>query len=173
MQWTQKKYKQYNSGLYLRTNINKKLSGSMYILASLRSNVRHNHDAVDTTIRGVGSFTWDSNYQKTFDVLKGHLTTAPVLSYCLPNGRSILDTDAGNVGIEGILSQLQNNSEKVIRYFSKVLSKAERNYCINRRELLAVIRSVEHFYSYLHGRKLLLKTDYKTLKWLLISGRSS
>lgn len=48
-----------------------------------------------------------------------------------------------------------------------MLSKPERNYCVTRRELLAVVKSVEHFYKYLYGRKFLLRTDHAALKWLL------
>lgn len=83
---------------------------------------------------------------------------APVLSYPLSNGHFILDMDANNIGIRSILSQLQNGGKRVIKYFSKVLSRAERNYCGTRRKLLAAVKSFEHFYKYLYGRKFLLQT---------------
>lgn len=83
-------------------------------------------------------FSWNSDCQQAFNTLKGHLSTAPALSYPFTDRHFILDTDARNVDIGGVLSQLQDGYEKVIGYFSKVLSKAERNYCVNRRELLAV-----------------------------------
>ena len=35
----------------------------------------------------------------------------------------MLDTDASNVGIGGVLSQLQDNKEKVIAYGSKKLNQ--------------------------------------------------
>lgn len=41
----------------------------------------------------------------------------------------ILDTDASNIGIDAVLSQKQDNNEKVIAYFSRTLNKAEKNYC--------------------------------------------
>ncbi|GBM21042.1 Retrovirus-related Pol polyprotein from transposon 297 [Araneus ventricosus] len=79
----------------------------------------------------------------------------------------ILDTDAGNEGIGAVLSQNIGNEERVIAYFSKSLGKPERNYCITRKELLAIVKSIEHFHHYLYGQKFLLRTDHASLRWLL------
>jgi len=51
----------------------------------------------------------------------------------------ILDTDACDVSIGGVLSQVQDGEERVIAYASRSLSKQERNYCVTRKELLAVV----------------------------------
>ena len=55
---------------------------------------------------------------------------APLLVYPQPGQKFIVDTNASNVGIGGVLSQVQDGSEQVVAYFSKTLSKAERNYCV-------------------------------------------
>lgn len=44
-----------------------------------------------------------------------------------------------------MLSKLQNLKERVIAFGSKVLSKEEKNYCVTRRELLAVVHFVKHY----------------------------
>jgi hypothetical protein len=72
------------------------------------------------------------------------LTRAPMLSCPRPEGGFVLDADASNVGVGGVLSQMRDGHEKVVAYFSEVLSKPERNCCVTRRELLAVVESVEH-----------------------------
>jgi hypothetical protein len=59
------------------------------------------------------------------------------IAYPLPKGLFVLDTDTSNVGIGGVLSQVQDNKEKVIVYGSKKLDKQQR-YSVTRRELLAV-----------------------------------
>ena len=52
------------------------------------------------------------------------------------------------------------------RTASKVLSKSERNYCMTRRELLAVVFLVNHFRHYLLGRTFAIRTYHGALKWL-------
>lgn len=37
---------------------------------------------------------------------------------------------------------MQDDEEKVIEYYSKVLSKPERSYCVTRKELLAIVKSI-------------------------------
>ncbi|XP_072765799.1 uncharacterized protein [Anoplolepis gracilipes] len=44
------------------------------------------------------------------------------------------DTNVSNHGIGAVLSQVQNNSEKVIAYYSRILTKTEKNYCVMHLE---------------------------------------
>ena len=55
----------------------------------------------------------------------------------------------------------------MIAFHSKSLSKSERNYCVTRKELLAVIVAVKTYHHYLCGRQFLIRTDHRALKWLL------
>ncbi|KAJ8401940.1 hypothetical protein AAFF_G00375210 [Aldrovandia affinis] len=57
----------------------------------------------------------------------------------------VLDTDASNVGMGAVLSQVGPEGERAVAYFSHTFNKAERNYCVTRRELLAVVKAVRHF----------------------------
>ena len=111
-------------------------------------------------------FVWNSSCQSSFDKLKGLLTTAPILAY--PNDRDlfILDTDASNYSISGVLSQVQGNKESVICYGSRTLTKCERNYCTTRRELLAVVYFIPYYKHFLMARKFLLRTDHASLAFL-------
>jgi len=95
------------------------------------------------------------------------LTSSPVPSFPLGDGKFILDTDASNIGIGAVLSQIQGEEEKVIAYFSRVLNKAERNYCVTRRELLAMVDSMKSFRHYLLGCRFMIRTDHFSLKWLM------
>jgi hypothetical protein len=49
-----------------------------------------------------------------------------------PKERFVVDTDASNVEIGGVISQVQERQERVITY-SETLNKAERNYYVTRR----------------------------------------
>ena len=55
----------------------------------------------------------------------------------------------------------------MIAFFSKSLSKSERNYCVTRKELLAFVVAVKTYHHYLCGRHFLVRTDHGALKWLL------
>lgn len=100
-------------------------------------------------------FNWNSECHSAFEKLKLMLSSSPVLSFPKGKGQFILDTDASNIGICAVLSQFQDEKEMVIAYFSRVLSKTERNYCVTRRELLAVIDAIKFFRHYLLGRRFL------------------
>jgi hypothetical protein len=52
---------------------------------------------------------------------------------------------------------MQDGQERVIAYYSKTINKAEGNYCVNRRELLAIVRTLEHFHKYLYGQQFHLR----------------
>ena len=94
------------------------------------------------------------------------LISAPVLGYPDPKLSYILDTDASAVGVGAVLSQVQNEKETVIAYYSKTLSAAEQNYCVTRKELLAVVKAIKHFRPYLYGQTFKLRTDHASLRWL-------
>ena len=81
-------------------------------------------------------------------------------------GLFTLDTDASGESIGAVLSQEQNGTERVIAYASKSLDKRERNYCVTRKELLAVVYFLRHFKQYLLGRQIRVQTDHAALTWL-------
>ncbi len=112
-------------------------------------------------------FDWNNDAENSFRKLKDSLTQAPILAYPQVDTDYILDTDASNFGLGGVLSQVQDGLERVIGYYSRTLNKAERNYCITRKELLAVVASTKHFHHYLFGRNFLIRTDHGALKWLM------
>ncbi|KAK3083752.1 hypothetical protein FSP39_002614 [Pinctada imbricata] len=78
----------------------------------------------------------------------------------------ILDTDASNIGIGGVLSQTINSTERVIAYASKKMDRHQQNYSVTRRELLAVVTFINQFKHYLLRRKFLLRTDHGSLRWI-------
>ena len=88
------------------------------------------------------------------------------MAYPQENGKYILDTDASEYGIGAVLSQIQDGKERVIAYASRSLNKAERNYCVTDRELLAVRYFTDYFRHYLLGRHFLVRSDHQALRWL-------
>ena len=115
---------------------------------------------------GDNFWTWTSDEQTTFQRLKDDLVPAPVLGYPDPKLQYILDTDTIAVEVGAVVSQIQEGKERVIAYYSKTLSPLERNYCVTRKKLLAVVKAVKHFKLYLYGTKFKLRTEHASLRWL-------
>ena len=110
---------------------------------------------------------WSMECQAAFEKLRQKLVTSPILVFPDMTKSFILDTDASDTGIEAVLSQMDDDGvEHVVAYASKVLSKAERRYCVTRKELLAVVSFIHHFCPYLLGRRFILRTDHGSLTWL-------
>lgn len=111
-------------------------------------------------------FIWSSSCQLAFDTLKSKLISAPILALPTNDGQFILDTDASGFAIGAVLSQVQDQQEKVIAYASRSLNRSEQNYCVTRRELLAIVNFLRHFRHYLLGREFLIRCDHQPLKWI-------
>lgn len=66
-----------------------------------------------------------------------------------------------------ILSQLDDEGvDHPVSCFSKMLSKAERNYSITKKECLAVLLAIKHYLPLFHGTTFTVVTDHASLKWL-------
>ena len=111
-------------------------------------------------------FVWDTSCSAAFQELRASLIAAPILAFPTETGQYILDTDASNFGLGGVLSQIQDNQERVVAYCSRALRPSQRRYCTTKREMLAVVAMCIQFRSYLRGARFTLRTDHKSLVWL-------
>ena len=102
---------------------------------------------------------------KAFDELKQFLSSAPVLAMPTDEGEYYLDVDASLVGCGAILQQVQGGVMRVIEYASRTFNRAERAYCVTRREMAALIFGLRHFRSYLLGRKFVCRVDHMALTY--------
>ena len=71
----------------------------------------------------------------------------------------VLDTDESDTGIGVVLSQMHGNEECVVAYMQVQDSKAKRNYCVTKKELLTVVTFLEHFRPYLLGAPFMILTN--------------
>jgi len=118
------------------------------------------------TKKGV-NFDWSTEYNNAFEVLKDAFTKEPILVHANPDLEFIVETDASNFAIGAVLSQRQpvTNELHPICYYSRGLTKSEKNYPIYDKELLAVISACKEWRHYLEGAKHPFKvfTDHKNL----------
>ena len=102
-----------------------------------------------------------------FEAIKNLVVEAPSLSYPSEERTFILDTDASDFVIGGVLSQLMEGLEHVICYGSYVVTAEQRKYCTTGKELLAIVCFCCQFWYYLLGRWFIVRTDHYSLVWLL------
>ena len=110
-------------------------------------------------------FVWTSECSQAFEKLKNCLCEAPTLAHPDFTKEFILDTDASDFAIGAVLSQVFDSKEWVIAYASKTLTKAERRYCVTRKELYALVHFVKYFRHYLYDKKFTIRTDHGSLRW--------
>ena len=115
------------------------------------------------TRKTAGGYKWSNECDDAFSLLKQKLTMSPILAYPCFEQPFILATDASEFAVVSVLSQKINGVERVISYWSRQLSKTERNYSTVEREALAVVAAVKEFYPYLYGRTFTLFTDHNSL----------
>jgi len=78
-----------------------------------------------------------------------------------------LEYDTSDYAIGAVLHQKDETGWHPVAYYSKKLSKFERNQAIYEKELLAIIRAFEVWHHYLHGSYFTVLTDQRALSWLL------
>ncbi|KAI5182010.1 hypothetical protein NEOKW01_2150, partial [Nematocida sp. AWRm80] len=110
---------------------------------------------------------WNENLRERFNTVKQIITQTTKLSQPDFNKVFILTTDASDKAIGAILAQKDHHGkERVISTFSKILDSTQKNYGITDRELLAVVKSIEHYRHFLIGKEFILRTDHKCLIYM-------
>ena len=97
---------------------------------------------------------------------KTGLMLCPYIGILQERSTYLLDTDALDSEVSGVLDQVQNGCGRVICYGSKEFSKTERNYCVTRCELLAAITFISEYQHYLLEHSFNLRTDHGCLRWI-------
>eukprot|EP00253_Pinus_taeda_P012524 PITA_12524 len=109
-------------------------------------------------------FIWTSNCQEALDALKGKLVTFPILrgpNWALPFH---IHTYASNKAIGAALGQVEEKLPYAIYFVSKNLSKAELNYIITEKKLLAIVHSLKKFRHYITCYQTFVHTDHAAIR---------
>nr|GEW55911.1 hypothetical protein [Tanacetum cinerariifolium] len=109
------------------------------------------------------SFKWNEEANKAFETL--HITMSTLHVLVLPDFSQpfVVEADAFGFGIRAVL--LQN--KRAIAYFSQVLGPRARLKSVYERELMAIVLAIHKWRPYLLGRKFIVITDQRSLKYLL------
>ena len=115
------------------------------------------------------AFNWTHECQTAFETLKLQLMKSPLLSHIRPVGTLVLTTDASTVGLGAELAQETHEGTHPVAFFSRAMTKTERNYSTYDRELLAIVSAIRHFRHHLLGRRFVLRTDHRPLQYFPVT----
>ena len=117
-------------------------------------------------------FIWGPVQQDSFDAIKRHLISPPVLAYADYTKPFTLHTDASSSGLGAVLYQEQDGKSRVIAYASRSLKPAEKKYPAHKLEFLALKWAVvEKFHDYLYGSKFEAVTDNNPLTYIFTTAK--
>lgn len=114
------------------------------------------------------AFEWSEDCQQAFNQLKIVITQAPVLRHFDRSKEAILETDSSDFVNGGVLSQYDEDGVlHPVAFYSKNMTPAECNYQIYDKELLAIIRCLEHWRPELECTDIPVKiyTDHQGLMY--------
>lgn len=111
-------------------------------------------------------FEWSAQADKAWQTIKDALMSQPLLTSPDYSKPFIIQTDASDTGIGGVLVQGTGEDERVVAYYSQKLNAAQKKYQTTERECLAVIVGIEKFRPYVEGVHFTVVTDHASLLWL-------
>ena len=116
-------------------------------------------------------YVWTDLQQKSFDKLKQEFMGANVMRHFDRSLPVILETDASDFAISGILSQEFPDGIHPIGYLSRKLRAAELNYDTHDKEMLAIIESLKGWRHFTMETSVPVKiiTDHNNLKYFMTS----
>ena len=94
---------------------------------------------------------WSQQADEAFEELKRRFTTAPILRHFDPQLPIIVETDASDYAIGAVLSQKYEKRLHPIAFHSRKMDKAEINYEIHDKEMLAIVSAFKEWRRYLEG----------------------
>lgn len=113
-------------------------------------------------------FRWVEEAQSAFDLLRQAFTSAPILRHYDPSLPLVLEADASNYALGAVVSQRgPDGILHPVVYHSRKFNKAELNYEIYDKEMLAIVDSLEHDRHLFEGlgQKITIYSDHHNLLW--------
>ena len=152
---------------YKRPETRKELKGFLGLTGFYRSFI-HNFAEICQPSNKLTSkndpFQWDDSCETVFSVLKQKLLSKPVLSFPKLGDRFIVEVDASNHAVGGVLSQVGNdNCFHPVAYFSTALQPSQKNFFSTA---FALVCAVRHWHVYLAGTTFTLNSDHNPLTHL-------
>ena len=114
-------------------------------------------------------FTWRHTQEQAFDELRARFLSAPICTQFDRTLETMMETDASNQAIAGILSQYHvvNGCKQLhpVVYHAKTLSSTQRNWPIHDKELFAIVDCFQKWRDWLVGVMVNVYTNHQGLQY--------
>ena len=122
-----------------------------------------------TLLQKATSFKWEAKCENAFKMLKGMLSSHPVLAGPRFDKPFQLAVDASDQGCGSVLFQhTESGHEQPVSYFSRKFNKHQVNYSTVEKEALGLILSLQHYDVYLANTQepVTVYTDHNPLTFI-------
>ncbi|EZG42961.1 putative retrotransposon nucleocapsid protein, partial [Gregarina niphandrodes] len=116
-------------------------------------------------MRKTTAYEWKEEQQRAFRQIKEQLKQAALCNDYAAE-ELIIETDASDYAVAGILSCRKNGRDYPIEYMSKTLTEVEIRWPTREKEAYAIVVALQKFDVYIRGRKVTIYTDHKSLEWM-------
>ncbi|KAK3010215.1 hypothetical protein RJ639_012479 [Escallonia herrerae] len=123
-------------------------------------------------IRKAKNFVWTDDCQRSFEELKTHLSSPPLLSKPFPGEDLLIYLSVTEVAVSTVLIIEEDGVQKPIYYVSKVLQDVETRYPKIDKIALALIISARRLRPYFQSHTIVILTD-QPLRKVLVSPEAS
>jgi len=121
-------------------------------------------------LKGDTPFIWQQEQEQAFRNIKEEFRKEPILVHFDFEKQGIIDADASKRAIGARLQQKDDQGRKrLVACYARKLTKAEQNYDVHDRELLAIVEALQRWRSYLAGaaQQTIVKSDHKNLQYFM------
>lgn len=120
-------------------------------------------------------FAWTPTCAAAFNSLKQLFASATFLAHYDPSLPTVVETDASDLVVAGVLSQRHDDGLRPVAFYSRRMTSCEGNYAIYDKELLAIVKAFETWKPELIGLHAPIRvlTDHQSLKYFMTSKQLS
>ncbi|EZG43035.1 putative KRAB-A domain protein, partial [Gregarina niphandrodes] len=116
-------------------------------------------------MRRTEPYAWGKEQQQAFDAVKEGLRDA-ALCNDHASGELVIETDASDYAVAGILSCKRDGMETPVECMSRTLSEVEVRWPTREKEAYAIVVALQKFDACVRGRRITVYTDHKSLEWM-------
>ena len=108
-------------------------------------------------------FRWNQDAERAFRALQRALTKAPVLQLPDFDRDFVVQCDASGSGFGAVLHQ----GDGPLAFFSRPIAPRHAQLAAYECELIGLVQAVHHWRPYLWGRRFVVRTDHRSVRFLL------